>query len=155
MQSWCTHRSYCTILLYLSKQCTLYISNIWCLTNFCMCLYLYIILRVFIIIIIISAKSYSINCMETCNFFSLVISCGSPLDEIFFYPENGGKNCLRNVDKGLPEQTWRITTQSILIYTHLFHIRTSKLGNALFLKARMTQSHTKKTVSLKGKLQSN
>ena len=36
---------------------------------------------------------------------SLIFSCSSLLDEILFYPENGGNNCLRNVGKGLPEQT--------------------------------------------------
>lgn len=127
--TWCMHRPYCTILLYLSNQCKIYVNNICCWNNLYMSRYRYIILRVFII------NYAKVTELITWKHIisSLIFSCSSPLDKILFYPENGGRNCFRNIGKGLPEPTWRITTRSILIYTHLFHILTNKLGKALFL----------------------
>ena len=85
---------------------------------------LYIILREFIIIIIYAEVTKLITCKHIIS--SLTFSCSYSLDEILLYPENGGRNCLRNFGKGLPEPTLRVTMHSILIYTNLFHIRTNR-----------------------------
>jgi hypothetical protein len=67
-----------------------------------MCLYLYVTLRVFFIIIYAKVTAL-ITSKHVIS--SLIFLCRSPLDGILFYPENGGRNCLRNVSKGLPEPT--------------------------------------------------